>query len=203
MAESGHTTLIQQCLNRLREGDLSARDDLIEYSVKRLWELTHRIFRQFPRLHRWEETDDVFQNAALSLRRALAEVHPPTAADYWRFAAAQIRRGLINLVRHYFGPQGLGTLYGSGQFGHGSDRSAGKHQPEPQDNTPGPSTQAQWTEFHEEVKRLPASELEVFDLHYYLGLTHEEVAVQLGLSQAKVKRLWLSARCKLGQYLGD
>jgi predicted DNA-binding protein (UPF0251 family) len=34
-------------------------------------------------------------------------------------------------------------------------------------------------------------------------LTHEEVADQLGLSQAKVKRLWLSARCKLGQYLGD
>jgi RNA polymerase sigma-70 factor (ECF subfamily) len=57
-------------------------------------------------LKRWEQTDDVLQNATPRLCRALRETTPPTVRDFFRLAALHVRRELIDLARHHYGPQG-------------------------------------------------------------------------------------------------
>ncbi len=71
--------------------------------------ITSKILRDFPDVHRWEQTADVYQNASLRLYKALADVKLNDARHFYRLAAMQIRRELIDLARHYRGPQGMGA----------------------------------------------------------------------------------------------
>ena len=88
MSQDDHSTQIRRCIDRLRAGDATARDELLAHASHRLTRLTRKMLRDFPRVHRWEQTDDVFQNAAVRLCRALGEVQPATVADFFRLAAA-------------------------------------------------------------------------------------------------------------------
>jgi DNA-directed RNA polymerase specialized sigma24 family protein len=72
MFPDDHSTQIQRCMDRLRAGDVSARDELLARASARLTRLTRKMLRDFPGVHRWEETDDVLQNAVVRLCRALA-----------------------------------------------------------------------------------------------------------------------------------
>ena len=74
MSQHEGSTQIQRCIDRLRSGDATARDELLAHAVDRLTRLTRKMLRDFPGVHRWEETDDVLQNAVLRLCRALEEV---------------------------------------------------------------------------------------------------------------------------------
>src|SRR5271169_3282825 len=113
MSDDDHSTQIRLCIDRLRSGDRSARDELLGHASERLTRLTRKMLRDFPGVKRWEQTDDVLQNAALRLCRALGEVQPATVADFFRLAAAQIRRELLDLARRYSGARGLGVNYAS------------------------------------------------------------------------------------------
>src|SRR3954452_7824325 len=128
---SDQSTQLQHCLDRLREGDLSARDDLIRYSCARLERLTHTMLRDYARLRRWEETGDVLQNAMIRLNRALGEVAPANVRDFFRLAALEIRRELIDLARHYYRPGGPGDRHASVHGGHPSDPSPHSGGPPP------------------------------------------------------------------------
>jgi RNA polymerase sigma-70 factor (ECF subfamily) len=88
MSQDDHSTQIQRCIDRLRAGDHTARDELLAQASERLTRLTRKMLRDFPRVHRWEQTDDVLQNAVLRLGRALGEVQPATVAEFFRLAAA-------------------------------------------------------------------------------------------------------------------
>jgi RNA polymerase sigma factor (sigma-70 family) len=70
------------------------------------------------------------------------------------------------------------------------------------DPTNDPLNLADWTEFHEQVDRLPPGAREVFDLLWYGGLAPAEVAVELGVSVRTVKRHWREARLLLSDRLG-
>src|SRR5688572_5186475 len=107
MAEAS-TTYLQGLIARASTGDLSARDDLLKHTYNRLLRLTHRMLQDFPRVRQWEETDDVLQNAQVRLLRALEAVNPASLRDFFALASAQIRRELLDLARHYFGPEGAG-----------------------------------------------------------------------------------------------
>jgi hypothetical protein len=105
---TNQTVNIQRCLDRLREGDPDARAELLSLARDRLYRLAHNLLRDFPAVRRWEETDDVFQQAAMRLERALAAEFPSSVSHFFRLAAMQIRRELIDLSRHYYGPEGMG-----------------------------------------------------------------------------------------------
>ena len=107
MSGSDHSTQIERCIDRLRSGDLKARDELLAHAAGRLNRLTRKMLKDYPGVHRWEQTDDVIQNAALRLCRAVAELQPQTAANFFRLAAVQIRRELVDLARRHSGPMGL------------------------------------------------------------------------------------------------
>jgi RNA polymerase sigma-70 factor (ECF subfamily) len=151
-------------------------------------------------VRRWEETDDVLQNALLRLHRALREVALPSARDFFRLAALQIRRELLDLARHHYGPHGLGAHHASRAAAHAADGSQPPaHEPAAHSHEPG--RLAAWTEFHTQAGALPDDEREVFDLLWYQGLSQAEAATILGISERTVKRRWQAARLALHQAL--
>lgn len=191
LVDEGDQKLVD-CLARWRQGDSQARDELLSYSCERLRKLASQMLRGYPNLQRWEQTGDVLQNAMLRLHRSLGEVKPESTAHFFRLAALQIRRELIDLVRHHFGPQGAGGLHETNlPDPHRSDQPLPYDRP---DTSSEPANLMEWAEFHEQhVKSLPDEEREVFNLIYYQGMSHREAAEVLHVSVRTVDRRWLSA----------
>jgi RNA polymerase sigma-70 factor (ECF subfamily) len=200
MSSQDHSTQIQRCIDRMLAGDASARDELLAQSSDRLTRLTRKMLRDFPGVRRWEQTDDVLQNAALRLCRALEQVKPSSAAHFFRLAAAQIRRELLDLARHHSGLHGVGASRYNG-IGSGKPPVAGVGL-DAVDTTHDPGRIAAWTDFHRAIESLPTEELEVFDLLFYQGLPQAEAAAVLGISERSIKRRWQAARLRLAQDLG-
>jgi RNA polymerase sigma-70 factor (ECF subfamily) len=191
------TTELQGWLARLNANDPRARDELIQRSMNRLRRLVHHSLSGFARLRRFEDTDDVLQGLLLRLLRRLESVHPPTAADFFRLAASEARKTLIDLTRHYCGPQGA-VIREARIPESASDQSAGHL--EGYDSTYNSDKLANWQEFHRQVELLPAEEADVFAMIWYNDLKQEEVAAALGVSVPTVKRRWLSARLRLQRW---
>jgi RNA polymerase sigma factor (sigma-70 family) len=204
MAEASAQTLyIQTCLDRLRGGDETARSALLDCACERLRNLAHRMLKGYPNVHRWEQTDDVLQNAAIRLHRTLGQMAVETPRDFFRLAALNIRRELLDLARRYYGPQGLGARHASSPAAPTSTGD-GLGPTEPPDVSHEPVRVAAWTEFHQQIEALPEEEREVVDLLWYQGLTQAEAAELLHVSERTVKRRWLSARIALREALqGD
>jgi RNA polymerase sigma-70 factor (ECF subfamily) len=191
---------IQGWLDRLQAGDESARKELLNCACERLTRLTRTMLKSYQRVKRWEQTDDVFQNAVMRLYRSLGEVRPASVGDFFRLAALNIRRELLDLAKHYYGPQGQGAKHAS--LGQGQESGSLPQAPlEQPDAGDDPSRLAAWTEFHSQVGQLPEEEREVFDLLWYQELSQAEAAVVLQVSERTVKRRWQSARLKLHQAL--
>jgi RNA polymerase sigma-70 factor (ECF subfamily) len=201
MAREDQTSIIQGCISRLRVGDESARAALLDCAADRLARLARKMLKGYPGVARWEQTDDVAQNALIRLDRALRAVAPPTARDFFRLAAAQVRRELIDLARHYQGPRGLGahhaTRPGCSDSADGAPMAA-----ESPDTTYDPGRLAAWAEFHGAVASLGEADRELFDLLWYQGLTQSEAAALLGVTERTVNSRWLAARVRLGDSLG-
>lgn len=188
---------LEALLGRLRAGDLAARDQIMARSCDRLRRLTRKMLRGYQRLRRWEETDDVFQHAALRLHRSLRDVRPANPAHYFALAATQIRRTLIDLARHHFGPEGAGAHHHTDRVSE-DGRGAVQRISSP---TGEPRTLQQWTDFHEKVEMLPEKERDVFNLLWYEGLTQTAAAQVLEVDVRTVKRRWQSAKILLHQQL--
>ena len=188
------TVILQRCLDRLRAGDEAARDDLLRAACDRLTRLTRKMLRDDGRVKRWEQTDDVLQNALMRLCRALREDTPESLRAFFRLAAVQVRRELIDLARHYYGPRGPAAAHESRP--PAPDGESGTS-PEPPDSRHEPSRLALWGEFHQQIGALPEEEREVFDLVWYQGLTHAEAAALLGVSTKTVQRRWQAGCLRL------
>jgi RNA polymerase sigma-70 factor (ECF subfamily) len=194
------TQYLQRCLDRLHDGDEQARKELLNSTCDRLTQLTHVMLKDYPRLKRWEQTDDVLQNALMRLYRALQTVTPESLRDYFRLATCQIRRELLDLVRHYYGPEGSGGKHVSAAGPAGSEDGRSPLN-EPADQSLDPGRLAVWSEFHQQVQSLPEEEREVFDLVWYQALGHTEAAEVLNVSARTVKRRWQAACLKLHEAL--
>ena len=186
---------ITQCLHQLQQGDLSARERLVRSAQNRLMRLTRKMLRDFPGVRRWEETDDVFQTAVIRLCRSLEFVVPQNSVALMRLAARDIRCALIDLARHYGGPQGQGANHDSSGGKSSVLRNAVR------DDTHEPVSLTFWAEFHERVQELPEELQEVMDLLWYQGLTQPEAAEILQVTDRTVQRRWRQACLALHQNL--
>jgi RNA polymerase sigma factor (sigma-70 family) len=202
MSQDDYSTQIQGCIDRLRLGDPAALNELLDHASERLTRLTRIMLCDFPGVHRWEQTDDVLQNAVVRLCRALGEVRPPTAADFFRLAAAQIRRELIDLARRYSGGRGLAPHQANVAEAGGTSMADPAARADPADTTNDPDRLAAWTDFHRAVEALPAEEREAFDLLFYQGLSQAEASALLEVSERTIKRRWQAARLRLAETLG-
>ncbi len=187
---------IQNLVERLQAGDVGARRELVGRACSRLRRLAGKMLNSFPRVGRWEEADDVAQNASLRLLRTLEAVTPASAAGFFALAAREIRRELIDLSRRHQGPEGIGANHASGMADAApADSSAAGW--DPSGTEPSPEELERWTEFHVRVEGLPAEDREVFDLLWYHELTQEEAAAALAISLTTLKRRWMAARLSL------
>lgn len=198
--QTSSTVVVQRLLDLLKAGDASASQQLLAVTMERLRLLSRKILADIPGVGRWEEIDDLVQNSSLRLWKALERHHPPTPLDYFRLAAVTIRRELIDLSRHYFGPHGLGANQAPSRFR--SDQLASPAE-QVSNSTYDPVNLGSWTEFHEYVEKLPEEERTLFDLLWYQGLTLQEAADALESSERTVRRRWQAARVSLYRNLMD
>jgi hypothetical protein len=101
-------TRIYSLIEAVNRGDARAENDLLNHVYGRLQALTRRMFQGKDRLHRWEQTDDVLQNAMLRLHRAIDCTEILSPRHFINLATSQIRRELIDLGRKHYGPLGVG-----------------------------------------------------------------------------------------------
>ncbi len=197
---SGADTQLQLLIDRALSGDAAARDALLDHACDRLLRLTRKMFHGYPALRRWEQTDDVFQDAMLRLHRALLDVKLESVRHFFNLAAVTIRRTLLDLAKHHFGPHGQGTKHHTD--GVPSDEEGGAIH-EQTDAAREPTDLEGWSAFHGHMESLPHDEREVVNLLWYEGLTQEEAAHILGVSLRTLKRRWHSARCRLYDALNE
>jgi RNA polymerase sigma-70 factor (ECF subfamily) len=190
------TEIIEGQLARLQHGELDAINDLLNHAALRLQHLTSKMLAGFGSVRRHEQTDDVLQNAFLRLTRALKETVPGDARHFFRLAALQIRRELVDLSRRY---RGKGAL--SFDAGGGDDHSAVAEDFTPSEHTNDPRKVAEWTEFHRLVQELPEKEREVVDLLLYNGLSQQDAAETMQVDVRSIKRYWQRARLTLFEKL--
>jgi RNA polymerase sigma-70 factor (ECF subfamily) len=196
---SPQTVQIQACLDRLRGGDEAARAELLGLACERLRGMARKMLKGYPNVRRWEQTDDVLQNAALRLHRTLGQMTVETSRDFFRLAALNIRRELLDLARHYYGPHGQGARHASEPGG--ATTGDGSRSADPADLSREPGRLAAWGDFHEQIGALPDEEREVFDLLWYQGLSQAQAAELLNVSERTIKRRWQTARLKLHEAL--
>jgi RNA polymerase sigma-70 factor (ECF subfamily) len=186
------STALAECLQRLGRGDLSSRDRIIELCSDRLRDLAHRMLGRYPGVRRWEDTDDVFQNAAMRLHRALGDMQRETPRSIMALAATQLHRELIDLARRHAGPSSYAANHGTNVM----PLAAADDGPNQYiDHSPSNDTNLdRWTLFHEAIGHLPEEEREVFHLVWYLGADQKTIATLLNCSERTVKYRWRSAR---------
>ena len=180
-------------IDALRAGRTEARAGLLEHARERLHRLASQMVRRFPRVRQWVETEDVLQNATLRLLRALDDIQPATAREFFGLASLQIRRELLDLARQLSGPACSAQLP---QGWHSESAAL-----DITDETFDPAALAEWTEFHEHVGTLPDELREVVDLVFYQGLSQPDAAELLGVSVRTIQRRWNSARVRLHERL--
>jgi RNA polymerase sigma factor (sigma-70 family) len=196
---SAHTSQLNDWLQRLRAGDLSAREEMLHSVCGRLEELTRKMLRRFGNVRRWVDTDDVLQSALLRLWRTLQQLHPDSMRDFYTLAAVHLRRELLDLARYYARREEAGLYPTNPQAADGGPAACWEP-PEPGDD---PDELETWYAFHREVEKLPAEEREVVGLIFYHGWKQAEVAELFQVSERTVRRRWESALAKLHGSLQD
>jgi RNA polymerase sigma-70 factor (ECF subfamily) len=192
-----NTLQLNHWVDRLRAGDRAARDELLRAVGDRLERLARKMLRRFPSVQRWAQTDDVLQNALLRLLRALEQVRPGSVRDFFGLAAEQMRRELLDLARHFHGPQGAAAHHESGILGDAARAPA----PDWSARDESPDEIEKWSAFHQAVQFLPVQEREVVGLIFYHGWTQAAVAELFQVSVSTVQRRWESALRKLHRAL--
>jgi RNA polymerase sigma-70 factor (ECF subfamily) len=193
-----HTTQLRRWVERLRAGDLSAREEMLRATYARLERLARKMLRRFPAVGRWEETGDLLQNALLRLLRALQDIAPTSVRDFFGLAAEQMRRELLDLARRYQAR----PVQGPSHAAHRGQSNSGVSAPDPPAAVEDPDLE-KWCAFHEAVERLPSQQREVVGLIYYHGWTQAEVAEHLDHSKRTVQRYWAAAMLTLHKRLKD
>ena len=194
---TGSNTQLQGLISLARTGDERSKALLVDHACDRLLKLTRKMFRGFPGLRRWEQTDDVFQNSVIRLHRALASVEIESVRHFFNLAAEMVRRELLDLKKHYYGVHGHAR-------NHHTDF-------QPSDEAGGVLAQSasqpddfdRWANFHEAVSRLSEEHRDVVNLLFYEALPQDEAAVALGISIRTLKRRWQETKLLLSEHLCD
>lgn len=184
---------IAEILQAHRQGDPAALGELVRHCLARIEFIARKLLQGHPEVHRWEETADVVQKSAVRLVAALQALEPESECHLLRLAALQVRRELIDLVRHYNGPHSPVAKLATNSFKDGSDIAL--HVENISDKHADTATaNERWERFHAAVAGLPDEERQVFEMTWYLGVDQETIAGVKGCSTRTVKRRWQNAQ---------
>jgi RNA polymerase sigma factor (sigma-70 family) len=170
-------SLLAQLEAAIQTGNSAAQ--IIVISLGRLRTLARRMLHRHAALRRLIDTDDLLQNAAIRMHRALACIVVESPRHAMRLAVMQLKRELVDLVRS----QRRTCLEGQA-----ADGVLHSEQPQFQE-----SLQA-WSEFHAAVEALPKPQREAVHFLWYLELSQEQAAKLLGISDRTLRRHWAAAQ---------
>lgn len=185
---------VQHWLVRLRNGDASARDKLIEIVYERMRHLTSVMLRKFPNVRNLTQSTSVNNGAAVRLWQTLERIAPESPRRFFGLAALQIRRQLLDTAR---------AVKRRGQYDQVSLDASGPAAAalEPMEIENDPANLEKWVDFHKAIRRLPKPVREVFHHKYYFDLTQEEIAAIVGVSVKTVRKLYREAQLTLHEQL--
>jgi RNA polymerase sigma factor (sigma-70 family) len=180
-----NTVVLQGYLDRMKDGDKAAENELIKAVQVRLRALVARMFKAFPNVRPIADIDDVYQGSVMRLLSTLHVIRPVTTRDFMNLAAVHIQRELLDLARRARGKR---------TFPLGSEGSTDTP-PQAMPVAREEPDMDEWVELHEAIDRLPADEREVVRLRFYNGWKLGQIAELLGVSERTVRRHWVDA-CK-------
>jgi RNA polymerase sigma-70 factor (ECF subfamily) len=179
---------------RLQPGDAAAAHELWAACRERMQFLASKLLASSPQVHRWEDTDDLVQNASVRLLEALKEATIESDRHLLNLAFKKIREEFIDKLRHYGGPRSpMRHRATSSQRGGDGERVDLIEQAAAAEMT-SVTESDRWERFHAVVDRLPEREREVFGMAWYLGADQETIARTIGSSVPTVKRMWKTAK---------
>jgi RNA polymerase sigma factor (sigma-70 family) len=175
-------------VTELQAGRPNAAEPTLRKVVAAVERFATRMLNRFPRVGRFVEADDVVQGSLVRLLAAFREVRPTSRRHFYALTNELIRRELLDLVKHFYGPRGAGTHAAAATVGE----AAG-------DITPvaAAADLDRLTAFHEAVAGLPAEEREVVGLLYYHDWPPDDIANLLQVSARTVRRRREDALAKL------
>jgi RNA polymerase sigma factor (sigma-70 family) len=182
MESTRGTTHFGRLLDRIRGGDPTAKDQLINDAYRRVHELAHFILRgQFPAMGRGLETDEVVSESlekfTLKLREGLKRV-PDNAAEMFAYVASIIRHVVLDQVRKRAGRE-FQTQFPSTEVPPDQQDLKGK--------TLGEDVLERLS-VQEAVAKLPEHERRLIDLKFVWGMSDEELAAEDGCDPSTVRR---------------
>jgi RNA polymerase sigma factor (sigma-70 family) len=170
----------EELLQRLEQGDATARAALIERSQERLRLRVSQMLGRFPGVRRVHATSDVLQEVLLDLSGTLSRITPRNVRHFLGLAGQRIRWKLLDLARRPV----EAYQRGDGELAEAIE------------TTHDPARLAEWAEIHSYIQGLPEAERELFDLIFYQGVPQPVVARMLGIGYRTLKHRWQDARLR-------
>jgi RNA polymerase sigma factor (sigma-70 family) len=186
----GETTSdLVDLIERLRQGDDTARRRLLERAHDRVVKIAATIFhKDFARLRAGHDLESVVSETWIRLSASLEAVQPRSVDEFFGLVILRIRQVLLDMARR------------EGRIDRTLTHGEGDAPAEAGDSTYEPARLALLTEFHTQVEGLVGDERRVFELIYYGGLTQAEIARITALHPRKISRLWFSATRRLAEW---
>jgi RNA polymerase sigma-70 factor, ECF subfamily len=179
----GSVSPITKLLGRIREGDRAAFDDLMPLVYPELHRIAERYFRAERPDHTLQPTALVNETYLRLMNQRLAECE--NRVQFLRVASLLMRRILVNYARDR----------GAAKRGHAPLRVS------LQESLLSSEDRAdELLSIDEALSRLAeldAEQASLVEMHFFGGMSFEEIAEALNISIATVKRRWTSARAWL------
>lgn len=137
-----------------------------------------------------EDAKDALQEVYVLLYQNMDKIHPPTVLVAY-----------LNRLSYYVGKNMAKKLYRRNAHLMDFDWMEGIEEPEAEERLKKVEQEEQSDLIRNTIDRLPEAERSVLFMRYFQNLKHQEVALSLGISQSKAKRLQNSAHIHMRELL--
>ncbi len=185
-------------LEGISNGSRHHEQDLMAAVMPSLGLMAGRMLRRFPKVREWAEVDDISQDAAIRLLRALRAMPKITPAHFEVLALTQVRRQLHDQARQ----AGRKMKSDSKEMNRFSLEDSADEGPEVGETTSEPTFLDRWSDMHELVEKMPVREREAFSLTFYHNWSTPQIAELFQVDDRTIRR-WYEAACEhLRQAMG-
>ncbi len=200
MTNPSYTIQLNELLQKFNPEDPESLNELLVFTQERLRAIIHNKLSDDKYVHRWSQTDDVYQNIAIRLSRAIKETLPKTKKDYFSLAVTCIQREIVDLARQFRNGNSFESNHGTSQKNTSdNDRENSLWEGQIDDES------LQYIEYHDAVdfalEKLQEEQRQLIKFMYYENLTSKEIAALYEISESTVKRRINDAKLRLCEIL--